>query len=618
MLKLVFSILRRFLFWMLFFAFTRGVFMLYYARQIKHEGIEGMEILKTFYHALALDLATACYILALPFFLLLFQALTSWRLFLYIEKLYSFIVILVFALIVSSELGLYAEWQTKLSYKALSYLQNPDEVFNTVPTLLFIWLVVIWALISSVSIWIYHKWIANEAKRDKPALSAFYTLLIFPGLLFLGMRGGFQEIPITTSASYFSSHNILNLSAANSGYNILHSILDSSRLGTENRFSSMDQEKALQIVHRLHHVEKDSTPSILQVKNPNIVVVLLESWSADLIESLGGKPGISPNFKKLEAGGLLFTEFYASANRSQHAMSSLYGGLPGLPITTLTNHPEKYAALPSFVKDLNEQGYFTSFYFGGQLIYGNILSYLYYNEFDRIIEGKDLDPDFYRGKLGVHDVDMLTYYATALNDHPQPFFSTVFTNSSHSPYDHPMEDVIHWPEIEKPYVNSAFYSDKALGIFFDLAKQQSWYDSTLFVIQADHSHRSYRNHPLRSFEHHKIPLMFYGPALKPEYRGKTFGKLAGNVDVPATLMKQLDMPANAYFWSKNILNHYYDPFAFFAINEGLGWKRPEGEFVWNVEADHYYVKNIEADEEQRILQEGKAYLQLLFEEFMGY
>jgi phosphoglycerol transferase MdoB-like AlkP superfamily enzyme len=348
------------------------------------------------------------------------------------------------------------------------------------------------------------------------------------------------------------------------------------------------------------------------------VVLLLESWSADLIESLGGEAGITPNFRALEKEGLLFNNFYANANRSQQAMSSLYGGLPGIPITTITNHPEKYAALPSLSRDLKQIGYQSAFYFGGQLNYGNILSYLIHNEIDKIVEGKDLPTDMPRGKLGVHDGVLLPWVSNAMSALQQPFFSTIFTLSSHAPYDYPMEHMIHWPEVEKPYVNGAFYTDQALGAFFEAAKETDWYGQTLFIIMADHSKNTYRNHPLASFEYHRIPLLFFGPALKNEFRGIHYERIAGNTDLPASLLQQLNMSADAYFGSKNLFNPYSPEFAFFELNEGLGWKTPQGHFVWDKFADHYFQKQLPEAEEARMLKEGKAYLQVLFGDFIAY
>ena len=79
----------------------------------------------------------------------------------------------------------------------------------------------------------------------------------------------------------------------------------------------MPESEAIEIVQKIHETKKDTTISILNKERPNIVIILLESWSGDLIESLGGKPGLTPQFHELEKEGLLFTEFYATGNRSQ-------------------------------------------------------------------------------------------------------------------------------------------------------------------------------------------------------------------------------------------------------------------------------------------------------------
>lgn len=534
-------------------------------------------------------------------------------------NIYTLVVLILYSLLASAELGLYAEWKTKLSYKALAYLKNPSEIFNSISTVEFSLLLFLWVLTFGTAFWVYLKFF-SPGKRSRPdlGLKPVFAALISLPVLFFGARGGLSAIPVSTSSAYFSKHNILNLTAVNPLYNMGVNLLNTMSFDKENIFKTMPENEAITIVKKLHLVEKDTTISILKTSKPNIVIVLLESFSADLIESLGGELGITPHFRELEKDGLLFTNFYASANRSQQAMGSIYAGLPGIPITTITNHPEKYAALPSFAKDLKKEGYFTGFYFGGQLNYGNILSYLIYNELDIIVEGKDLPSQMIRGKLGVHDGVLLPYFADELSKHTEPFFSVVFTLSSHAPYDFPMEHSIQWPVLEKEFVNSAHYTDKALGAFFDKVKKTSWFENTLFVIMADHSKNTYRNHPLESFEYHKIPLLLYGPALKDSLLGTTFDLICGNTDFTTTFLKQLGMNADAYLWSKDVFNPHYKPFAFFELNEGLGWKRPEGHFVWDKFADRYHQKQLPSEKEAEILLEGKAYLQVLFGEFLEY
>jgi len=394
-LKGIFS---RFVFWMLYFALLRLVFITWYQKLINIEGISFQETLLSFWNALPLDISTTCYLVSVSYILLLFRDITGKRFFLTADKLFGQLMIWVIALISTAEIGLYREWNSKLSFKALSYLTNPDEVFNSVSTLTFLALVAIWVLQAVLPLTFFNRLvIKNPVPERRKVLSSGWTLIFMPLLIFVGIRGGISEIPISTSASYFSQYQLANHAAVNSAYNLMVSTLNTTRIGRVNPFTHMPAEEAIQITTKLHETPCDSTLSILKIPKPNIVFLLLESWSADLIESLGGEPGITPQFKKLEKDGLLFTHFYASGNRTQQAMGSLFAGLPGLPVTTITSYPEKYSSLPSFVHDLKKAGYHSSFWFGGQLIYGNILSYLMHNQFDEIVEGKDLSSDFGRG-----------------------------------------------------------------------------------------------------------------------------------------------------------------------------------------------------------------------------
>ncbi|HQO49367.1 MAG TPA: sulfatase-like hydrolase/transferase [Bacteroidales bacterium] len=616
---LTISTLKLALFWMIYFFLLRLAFVLFHLHLISLDGIGVQEVAAVFYHSLKLDLSTASYLVVLSFVLFSAYAATGKYIFLRLNQFFVGILILVNALITAAELGLYSEWKSKLSAKAISYLARPEEVFQTAGGGQTFQLIFIWVLLSLTGLWLFYHFFRPDARliAAKSAKNLVAIIWLLP-LLFFGARGGWAAIPVSVSSAYFSKHAILNAASLNSFYNITFSLLNAQRLDKENIFAVMPEDQARAIVRQIHAVEKDSTTKILKLDRPNIVVLLLESWSADLIESLGGEAGITPHFRELEKDGLLFTHFYANANRSQQAIGSLYAGLPGIPITTITDHPDKYASLPSFSKVLNGSGYETAFYFGGQLNYGNILSYLISNEIDVIVEGKDLPGDLPRGRLGVHDGIMLPFVAGQLDRLKEPFFTTVFTLSSHAPYDYPMEQLITWPKLEKEFVNGAHYTDKAIAAFFAEARGRKWFDNTLFIIMADHSKGTYRNHPLESFDYHKIPLLLCGPALKDSLKGKTFMPICGNTDLPATLLKQLNLSSESFSWSKNVFNAGYKPFAYFELNEGLGWIRPEGFFVWDKFADRYFQNTLPAPLQDSVVREGKAYLQVLYGDFLKY
>jgi len=619
MKTLILRQVRLLIYWLAGFLIFRLVFIIYNIRLIRLAGISFGEVLHSFGAGFALDVATACYLLLIALVTDVLQLATGRNYFRSIKLVIIEIFTFVHGLISLAETGLYAEWQSKLTYKVFVYFRHPEEVVQTAPTGVFLLLMGLWLILSLALLLTYTRLTRSEIKEiAKPKWLLVPGFLINVALLFLGARGGLAAIPISISSVYFSQHNILNLAAVNPTYHFAANLLNAVNFKDHNPYEVMPRAEAEAIVSELFKLEKDTTLSILSNPRPNMVVLLLESFSADLIESLGGEPGITPNIAQLENEGLMFTNFYANANRSQQAIGSLIGGLPGLPVTTITNHPEKYHALPSLTRDLKKAGYHTSFYFGGQLNYGNIRSYLIYNEIDLLVEGKDLPARFERGKLGVHDGDLLPYFAFNLSELSQPFFSVVFTLSSHAPYDFPGPRPITWPQLERNHVNGAHYTDAAIGKFFELARQQPWYPNTLFVLVADHSKSTYRNHPLETFEYHKIPLLLLGPALNDSLRGRKTDAIFMNSDLPATLLKQLGLEADHFKWSRDMFNPYSPQFAYFELNEGLGWKRPEGHFVWNRFADHYWQNSLRPEDDERVKNEGKAFLQVLFQEFINY
>lgn len=620
-MKIFISITKQFVFWMLVFAVSRSVFFVYYSGILEIENIPVSEMFASFWYALPLDIATASYILIIPFLLLFVQSLYKAGWLNYINLTYTAIILFAYLLITTSEIGIYDEWKTKLHYKALHYISNPGEIYNSSETSVFFTLVVILIAQFVAGFWFYKRFVFVEIENvpRKLIVSGIFFLIV-PSLLFLGLRGGISEIPITQSKSYFSKHNFINLASINSGYSFLISTIENYNFRDENPFEFYNPEEVTKRVHQLHEVQNDTTTYILKSKRPNIVILLLESWSADLIESLGGRAGITPQFQQLEKQGLLFTNFYASGNRSEQAMAAVFGGFPSTPIISLTHNLEKIIKLPSLTKTLKKEGYSTSFYFGGELMYGGINSFISVNGFDVIKEVSDFDDDLPRGKLGIHDEYILSEQLLDLKNEKQPFFSALFTVSTHSPYDQPMDDVISWgaDDNQNGYLNSAYYTDKCLGNYFDEARKQPWYSNTLFIIVADHSHNTYNNWPVYSKEYRRIPMLFYGDVLKDEYRGEKIDRMGSQTDIGVTLLSQLDIATDDFFWSRNLFNPTTPEFVYYESTDGVGWVSPGGYFVYSKTIDGYHEMQISPQLKDSIILDGKSYLQEVFRQFMEF
>ena len=160
---------------------------------------------------------------------------------------------------------------------------------------------------------------------------------------------------------------------------------------------------------------------------------------------------------------------------------------------------------------------------------------------------------------------------------PRPFFVSLFTLSSHEPFTVPMATVVPGTDERSLFLNSHAYTDRSIGEFVRRARAQSWWDSTLLVIIADHGHRLPVLDSLQSprrWETFSIPMLWLGGALS--VRDTVVHQLGIQTDVPRTLLSQLGLNASAYRWSRNLFAVNLKPWAWFTFTDGFGWINDAG------------------------------------------
>lgn len=619
MKRYLLSLLKHILFWFLFFAFGRLLFLL--SNTVSLSGIGFWTIVSTFFHALKLDLSTICYIITIPFIILTLQLIIPLKQLNVVLRIYTFLMVLTCCIVAFADISVYSEWSNKLNYKALVYLKNPSEVFESATNSQLIFSFIGVVIVTGLSYWLYRRFVLYPyiRKVKRFILPTCISLVVGLGLIFIGMRGGVTETPISQSNSYFSKHQILNDAAVNPSWNLLHSCLNFSQLNKNNPFVFMEESKAQEIVNSLYKTNSNEFTKVVKTDNFNVIILLMESWSADLIESLGGRAEITPYFKELEKEGLLFTNMYSNGHRSQQGISALLSGFPPVPITSITDNFEKYSKLNSIIEDVNQKGYKTSFYFAGDLNYGNLKAYLLSMQFDDIIDQDKFPMSTPRGKLSIFDSELFKRHHHDMKGESQPFFSIAFTASTHSPYDEPkIVEQLKWDVIELPYLNSAKYTDYCLGEYFEKVKKEPWYENTLFIIVADHSHVTYNNWNYFSKEYQHIPMLWLGGALKDSLKGQQYDKLCSHLDLSKTILNQLDINSDKYIWSNDIFNPNTQEFAMVELTQGIAW----------IKRNHYlsyqgFEKKIIREDGVRdglnnSEEEAKAYLQILYDTYLKY
>ena len=576
------------------------------------------------YHAFMLDLSMISYILAIPLLLFTFQHFFK-RHFLYPTlRVYSLIIAAIYFMITAAEINLYAEWQTKIDYRAIVYLKQPSEVFETATygqTIIF-FIYLVGSIILTLKIYKYlipAKIEFDTSNLRIKIMHSFTALAMGSALIVLGIRGGIQQIPINQSWAYYSNNNTLNLASVNSLWNLLGSVYQNATTLGKNPYIIMPMEVAKSKVIAMHAISNDTTIHFLNTNKPNIVFLILESFSADLIQSCGGDTGITPQIEKLISDGYLFSNIYSSGTLSHQGIASLFSGFPAQPSTSIIKEHAKFSKLPSLNKRLIKLGYNTSFYFGGQLTYANIKSYMYFNQFHKIKDIDDYDSKIPKGKLGIHDQYTLTDHINELNQKPIPFFSGIFTVSTHSPYDIPMKWKINKGGNERDFLNAAWYSDSCIGAYINECKKQSWYKNTLFVLVADHSkHTHYDRNYFEPLNRH-IPLLFFGGVVKPEFKGKINPVLGSQNDLVCTLLKQLNEGTSEFKWSKNLMNPNTQEFAYYALTGGFGWCTPQQSLTFNYQNNtNDWNTCINQNYTDSLNSSGKAYIQVLFQEYLDY
>lgn len=610
-------------FWLIYFLVNRLFFIINYIEDFNSVTIH--DLLNILPNSLALDISFIGYLFVIITILLFFNSfLTSKSVNTFITGLIFWlnaILIIFSALVIGSEIGLYSEWGTKLNFKAISHLSNPREVFSTATSFNF-FIIFISIIIGFSFVRIYRLFIHQSFNTYKYNIQQFFFKIIrFPLVLIVLLvfiRGGLQEIPVNTSDSYFSKTMIVNDVSVNPNWNLIQSILKSRSNFNGNPYVKYSQEKVDRFINKMN-TGSEETHYVLNSSRPNIVFILLESWSADNIESLGGLKGVTPNFKALEDEGLSFTNFYSNGWTSDQAMTSIFSSFPVFPYVAIINQVDKSRNLPCLNKSLINNGYHSSYFFGGQLTYGNIKGYLLSQGFDIVKDEEDYKY-LPAGRLGVHDEYMFSQFRDELDRLPQPFMSSLFTLSSHSPFDFPAEHSLSFNSHEDDYVNSVAYTDSCLGEFFRSVKDAAWYDNTLFIVVADHSHNSPRNWRLAQKERFKIPMLWIGQVLKQAYKGGKWDKLSSHIDISPTILKQLGQSYSTYKFGVDIFNIEQQVFVPYAFPKGYGLITNQGYYAFS-EAYNTMLEEesiIDSNQVGRIKEQMEMYFQAAFEEYLVY
>ena len=557
-----------------------------------------------------LDISTASYFAVIPFLtciLLIFGFDTATKKFI---KTYNFILIFIVIILSVSNIIIYKFWGTLLNNRGLAYALQPKEMLASVTGLQLFFLVVILIFLTFIFFKLHskithRKW--NEIQGT--TLHRAFSLLIMLPIIGIGIRGGLQLIPVNESSAYYSNHRLMNNIATNNIWYLGHN-LKQAGLSEKNPYVWMEDETAEQIKNTLYNPTASSHQIFDTSQKPNVVILLLESWTADIIEPLGGEKGVTPFFTKLSEQGMLFTSVYSSGFRTDQALVSVISGFPAQPNNSIIRFPSKTASLPSLATSFKNEGYKTSFYYGGELGFANMNSYLISAGFEKITGEDAFESNSMNSKWGAHDGFVLSKQIKDLKLSPQPFFSLLLTLSTHEPFEVPIATPFNGTSEPELFKKAAWYTDKSLEEYFEVAKKENWFQNTIFILVADHGHRLPLNRDYYDPAIRKIPMLIYSPLLKKELIGTKIKSTANQNDLAATLLNNLGMASSQFEWSSNILANSRRNFAYLSLDEAFTWITDSSVTTLKFDDPNNATQNTSM--------EAKAYMQQLYHRFITY
>ncbi len=513
---------------------------------------------------LRMDLIVLCYLLFLPVALIILLPDSFLKRIQGFFTVYFILFLSILLFMEMSTLDFIKEYDTRPNNLFIDYLIYPQEVVGT--------LVKSYLASILITMIVLAGFIYALIRYRKPLFGIQPTvyktkLFLFPIVAFFVFFGARSSLtskrPINASDAVFSTDHLTNSLGLNSFYTVGFALYSmKNEKNAEKMYGKMDYAEAISRVKKYMNVKpedfsNDSIPLLHTQKADsiitrpyNVVIILEESLGAEYVGSLGGLP-LTPEFDKLTKEGTLFTNLYSTGTRSVRGIEAVVTGFlpsPSESVVKLNNSQKDFYTIASLLK---QKGYDTSFIYGGKANFDNMGSFFNGNGFDTIIDEDDYDSgkSAFHGTWGWSDEDVMAKannYYKGLGS--KPFVSLVFSSSNHEPFEYPEGRIKPYDKAKNTVDNAMKYADYSIGQFFKMAKKESYYKNTIFLIIADHNTRTYGNHlvPINKFH---IPALLIAPDVE---KGAKYDKLCSQIDIQPTLLGKTGMDVKTPMPGRNL------------------------------------------------------------------
>ncbi|MCK4951304.1 MAG: LTA synthase family protein, partial [Gammaproteobacteria bacterium] len=269
---------------------------------------------------------------------------------------------------------------------------------------------------------------------------------------------------------------------------------------------------------------------------------------AEYVGSLGGLP-LTPNIDRLSKEGLFFTNLYSTGTRTVRGIEAITSGFlptPGRSVVKLGLSQHGFFTIAGLLK---QHGYTSDFIYGGESHFDNMRSFFLGNGFDRVIDEPSFENPVFLGNWGVSDEDLVIKANEIFKAHGnRPFFGLMLSTTNHVPFEFPEGRIELYDQPANTVHNAMKFADYAIGKFFELARQEDYFNNTIFVVIADHNTRVYGADlvPIQKF---RIPGLIIGPDVKPQ----RYERLASQIDLLPTLLDLMGLETEHPMIGHNLL-----------------------------------------------------------------
>ena len=595
---------------LLTFAAGKALFMIY-NRSVESFTLSDMA--QVWLHGLTMDVSTSCYLLVIPWLCALIWLL--WRGFPLRRVLvpYLFVVCMLLAIIICGDAYLYEFWKFKLNATVFSYMSHPEGAVSSVSTSYMVSRLLGILVFGLLTFGLMKRALGGEAEASgsqprhpfsvSRRLLSIIAWLLVGGFVFVGIRGGVSRSVMNLGVPYYSQSLFLNHSAVNPAFSLFASMSKSKDF--DSQFNYLPEGERAQAFEGLYPQDtEDVADTLLNVRQPNVLLVLMESFGGKFVRELGGLPDVAPCMSRLIPEGVFWTNYYSNSFRTDRGIVSALSGWTSYPTASLMRLPEKLNTIPSIAQSLAQEGYSTTYLYGGDIRAFGKRGYLLQTGYETLVSDADFPlSQAHETKWGVNDSLTALRALQLVRQMPsdRPWHLVWQTLSSHEPFEVP------YHRLEDEKLNAFAFTDHCIGQFIDSLRAMPQWKDLLVILIPDHGFLYDLTYQDPAFFH--SPMLWLGGAIRNPRR---MDVLMNQSDLAATLLSQMGLPHHQYPWSRNVLSsHYSYPFAYSSYPGGILFADSTGVSVYDITANEPITEQPAPSPER--LRRAKAILQTSYD-----